>query len=80
MCSYTVVPGLGNFMSLFYSFLNQYKYLSVKKNKNGYKKRFLVLLFILVNENCFDTETIVHIKIWLICIFVIPDSYCLECC
>lgn len=79
MCSYTVVPGL-NLCLFSYSFLNQYKYLSVKKNKNGYKKRFLVLLFILVNENCFDTETIVHIKIWLICIFVILDSYCLECC
>lgn len=79
MCSYTVVPGL-NLCLFFIVFFNQYKYLSVKINKNGYKKRFLVLLFILVNEYCFDTEAIVHIKIWLICIFVIPDSYCLECC
>lgn len=26
--------------------------------------------YILVNENCFDTEAIVHIKIWLICMIL----------
>lgn len=40
----------------------------------------LNVFFILVNEYCIDTEVIVNIKIWLICFFLIPDSYCLECC
>lgn len=40
----------------------------------------LNVFFILVNEYCIDTEVILNIKIWLIQIFLIPDSYCLECC